>query len=53
MANIADIRLLQRARSLAEQVYVTDPELEAAEFQPLKRAINQFWPALPGSGEVS
>lgn len=53
MAKIADIRLLQKARNLAEQVYEHDPDLETAEFQPLKAAIEQFWPALPGSGEVS
>ena len=53
MANLADIHLLQKARSLAEQVYAADPELGSTEFQPLKAAINQFWPELPGRGEVS
>ena len=53
MANLADIHLLQKARSLAEQVYAADPELGSTEIQPLKVAINQFWPELPGRGEVS
>jgi len=53
MANLADVRLLQKARSLADQVYAADPELKSAENQALRAAINQFWPALPGSGEVS
>ncbi|HAE85473.1 MAG TPA: DNA helicase RecG [Anaerolineaceae bacterium] len=53
MANLADVHLLQKARNLAEQVYAADPELKSAEFQSLKAAINQFWPELPGRGEVS
>ena len=53
MANLADVHLLQKARNLAEQVYAADLELKSAEFQALKAAINQFWPELPGRGEVS
>ncbi|MFZ3069976.1 MAG: ATP-dependent DNA helicase RecG [Anaerolineaceae bacterium] len=53
MANLADVRLIQKARKIAEQVYEEDPDLTSEENQPLKQAVDNFWPSLNGSGDVS
>jgi hypothetical protein len=53
MANLADIRLIQKARTIAEIVYNSDPELSSEENLPLKRAVENFWPSMDGSGDVS
>ncbi len=53
MANLADVRLIQKARAIAEQVLEKDPDLEAEENQALKRAVDNFWPSMDGNGDVS
>ena len=53
MANLADVRLIQKARTIAEQVLEKDPDLETEENQALKRAVENFWPSADGNGDVS
>ena len=53
MANLADVRLIQKARAIAEQVLEKDPDLETDENQALKRAVENFWPSADGNGDVS
>mgnify|MGYP001765486617 FL=1 len=53
MANLADVRLIQKARAIAEQVLEKDPDLEADENQALRRAVENFWPSADGNGDVS
>ena len=53
MANLADVRLIQQARTIAEQVLEQDPELERDENQALKRGVEYFWPYADGYGDVS
>ena len=53
MANLADVRLIQKARAIAEELLEKDPELEADENQALRRAVVNFWPSSDGDGDVS
>lgn len=53
MANLADVRLIQKARAIAEQVLEKDPDLEADENQALRRAVENFWPFADGNGDMS
>jgi len=53
MANLADVRLIQKARAIAEQLLAQDPELTSEENQALKRAVENFWPSAGGNGDVS
>jgi ATP-dependent DNA helicase RecG len=53
MANLADIRLIAKARRIAEEVYERDPYLSQPENRLLRQAIYQFWPTLGGTGDMS
>ena len=53
MANLADIKLIAKARKIAENIYERDPDLRLPENQLLRQAVYQFWPSLAGTGDVS
>ncbi len=43
LANITDIRLIEKARNQAEKLFAEDPSLARPENQPLARKLSQFW----------
>ena len=51
MASLTDIRLIEKARHHAQELFESDPELSAPEHRPLARAFQQFW--TPGQGDIS
>ena len=53
MASLSNIRLIERARQHALQIFNEDPELVAPEHQLLYRALTHFWPSQDGTGDVS
>jgi ATP-dependent DNA helicase RecG len=53
MANLADIKLIAKARKIAENIYEKDPDLSQPENRLLRQAVYQFWPALGGTGDMS
>lgn len=53
MANLADIKLIAKARQIAENLYEKDPDLTLPENRSLRQAVYQYWPALGGTGDVS
>lgn len=53
MANLADIKLIAKARRIAEEVYERDPDLSQPENRLLRQAVYQFWPTLGGTGDMS
>lgn len=48
LANLTDVRLIERARKYAQQVFDNDPTLSAAEHHLLVKALNHFWPNKEG-----
>ena len=48
LANITDIRLIERAQTYAKQVIENDPELSAPEHQLMLDAMNHYWPSSEG-----
>ncbi len=53
MANLSNIRLIEKARHHAHQVLADDPDLAAPEHQLMRSALNHFWPIQDGTGDVS
>lgn len=53
MANISNVRVIEKARHHAQQVLIEDPELENSANQLMKQALNHFWPNQEGDGDVS
>jgi ATP-dependent DNA helicase RecG len=53
MANLADVRMIARARLIAEKLMQSDPTLESAENHLLKLAMEEFWPAMQKKGDLS
>lgn len=51
MASLTDIRLIEKARHFAQQLFAADPDLSAPENQSLLHAFQQFW--TPGRGDIS
>jgi ATP-dependent DNA helicase RecG len=47
LANITDIRLIEKARSQAEGLFALDPLLQKPENQALARRLTQFWQSTP------
>ena len=47
LANITDIRLIEKARNQAESLFEIDPDLSQPENQPLARKLSQFWQSIP------
>jgi len=48
LANITDIRLIEKAQHYAQQVLQNDPALSAPEHQLMLDALEHFWPAAEG-----
>ncbi len=51
MANLLNIRLIEKARRLAQDLFDHDPDLSAPEHQPLLQAVRRFWGE--GAGDIS
>jgi len=47
LASLTDVRLIEKARSQAEQLFASDPYLTLPENQPLLNKLNQFWQSIP------
>lgn len=43
MANLTNVKLIEKARQYAQEVFQKDPHLEQEEHLPLKRALDAFW----------
>ncbi len=48
LANLTDVRLIEKARKYAQQVFENDPGLSAPEHQLMVDAVNHFWPHKEG-----
>ena len=51
MANLSDVRLIEKARSQAQALFEQYPELDQAELQPLLAEVKHFWGE--GQGDIS
>ncbi len=51
MANLLNIRLIEKARRLAQELFDHDPELSQPENRPLLQAMRRFWG--DGAGDIS
>lgn len=51
MANITDVRLIEKARHHAKLLFEQDPDLNSPELEPLKAKLACFWEG--GKGDVS
>ena len=51
MANLSNVRLIEKARRFAHQVIEQDPELKSTEHHALLSTLNRFWGA--GRGDIS
>jgi ATP-dependent DNA helicase RecG len=51
LANLTDVRLIEKARQQAQQLFQDDPELVAPENQPLAKRLREFW--TDGKGDIS
>jgi len=51
LANLTDVRLIEKARQQALALFEDDPELSAPENQPLAKRLLEFWEN--GKGDIS
>jgi ATP-dependent DNA helicase RecG len=51
LASLTDVRLIDKARRLAQDLFTTDPELKAEENQLVAAALARFWG--DGQGDIS
>lgn len=51
MANLTDIRLIEKARTQAQRLFEQDPDLTAPEHQPLVASFRRYWGN--GRGDMS
>ena len=51
MANLTDIRLIEKARTQAQRLFEQDPDLSAPEHQPLVASFRRYWGN--GRGDMS
>jgi len=51
MANLSDIRLIEKARAEAQSLFEQDPTLSDPSLKPLIQKVNDFWS--PGKGDIS
>ena len=51
MANLTDVRLIEKARNQAQSLFQTDPDLSTPQNASLVARLNQFWQE--GQGDVS
>jgi ATP-dependent DNA helicase RecG len=50
VAKLSDVKLLEEARRVAQEIFEQDPDLKAPEHQLLKQKVFQFW---HGEGDLS
>lgn len=48
LANITDIKLIEKAQYYAQQVLLNDPKLSAPEHDLMRNALEHFWPSAEG-----
>ena len=53
MAQLTNIRVIEKARRHAQNIFEEDPDLTAAEHELMLRALDHFWPAAEGTGDMS
>lgn len=51
MANLLDVRLIEKARRHAQALFEADPDLQQPENQPLAPTLQRFWDG--GKGDIS
>ncbi len=51
MASLTDVRLIEKARRFAQEIFETDPELAKPEHSLLAQALQRFWNS--GQGDIS
>jgi ATP-dependent DNA helicase RecG len=51
MASLTDVRLIEKARRHAQDLFAVDPDLTDPEHQLLTRAVSRFWGE--GEGDIS
>jgi ATP-dependent DNA helicase RecG len=52
MASLTDVHLIEKARHFAQEIFTSDPDLEAAEHARIKTTMQRMW-SLDGSGDIS
>jgi len=53
MANLSNIRLIEQGRHFAQETFEKDPDLESEQHKLLRQALDHFWPATEGVGDMS
>lgn len=48
LSNLMDVRLIEKARNQAVQIFATDPQMDSPEYKNLKEAFNRYWGKLKG-----
>ncbi|HEX9091618.1 MAG TPA: ATP-dependent DNA helicase RecG, partial [Anaerolineales bacterium] len=51
LANLTDVRLIEKARHVAQSIFEVDPDLKSPEHQLLAQSLNRFWSL--GQGDIS
>lgn len=51
MANIMDVKLVEKARTFAQTIFEQDPDLIAEEHQEIKNILSHYWKT--GTGDIS
>jgi ATP-dependent DNA helicase RecG len=51
MANLTDVRLIEKARQQAQALFQEDPDFSSEEYQPLVKRLAEFWEE--GKGDIS
>ena len=51
MANLTDVRVIEKARQQAQLIFMNDPDLTAPEHELLSKKLQQFWG--DGRGDIS
>jgi ATP-dependent DNA helicase RecG len=51
LASLTDIRLIEKARRLARELFDNDPQLQKQEHHPIAAALTRFWG--DGQGDIS
>ena len=51
LANLTDVRLIEKARRFAQSIFESDPDLQAPEHQLLSQSMKHFWRL--GQGDIS
>jgi ATP-dependent DNA helicase RecG len=51
-ANLSDVRIIEKARRFAQQIFSADPELEAQEHELIRQSVERTW-SLASFGDIS